>query len=402
MTHMTKRMLAGLAAGIVILTASACNTPTHNEEKQAAVKRWNAARMNIIHSLAQQQFETGDLEKATETCAQALAMAPDNPRLYELAGRIAMERGNMEVAFNNFSESVRLGPERPEPYYMLGVIFQRWQQYEPALRQYDKTYELAPDHIAGLLASAEMLVKLDRSDEAVNRLNEKLVYFEHNAAIRVLLGRIHVAERHFDQALPLLREASILAPDRLEILEHLAMAEVAAGQHGQAAEHLQQLLSIRDNRDRRDLRTALADSYMAMGQALKARPIYLELAQDPPVPVDLWIKLGQAAWLVGDTPNAHQAAAQVVTLAPDRFEGYLLQGMLARRAGRLTEAMLRFDQAAAKAPSNAVPHILKGMTLEQAGRVDEAATAYRAALANDPDDHRARRLLAGLDTSTGR
>ncbi len=396
---MTHRIIKLTLVAVGALSIAACS-PGHKENKTAALDRWNAARTGITYGLAVQQFETGDLDKAQRTMEQTLSASPDTPRYHVLSARIAMEKGELERAYRHLEIAIENDAAHADAHYYLGVVLQRWQQYDKALEAYDIAFQTQPDQVMPLLAVGEMLVKLGRDDRAIERLREKLVYFEHNAAMRVSIARILMKQRKLEEALSMFREAYLLSPDDPHVLEQLAMAEYAAGKHGEAILHLKQLMEHKDHRDRRGLTKALADCYQATDQPHKARTIYLELTESEPTDVDAWVRLGQVAWIVGDVSRVRTAARQAVALAPDRHEGYLLVGLYAQHAGRTGQAIDQFERAAELAPDSALPHILKGVALEQAGDFAAAGEAYAQAVRLDPDDSRARRLLAGIDTVT--
>ncbi|QNN24603.1 tetratricopeptide repeat protein [Planctomycetales bacterium ZRK34] len=391
-------MVLTAAAVIVMTGCSSANMTTQAEAKKAAKERWANARSNIMYSMAVQQFEVGDLDKSEKTIAQAISMSPENPAYLDLAARIYLERGHLERAFHTVEQSINLDAERSESHYIMGLIFQRWQQYEPAYKEYKLAYEARPDDVSPLLAMGEMLVKLNRPDEAITLLSAKLKYFDHNPAIRVGLGRIYMLKRDMPKAVALLREATLLAPEDKTVLEQLTMAEYAAGRWPDAIDHLKALLADKNYADRADLHSALGDCYLATQRPLEARRVFMELTREHPNDVNAWIKLAECAWAVEDNVRLSQATRQVLSLSPDRHEGYLLRGMMEMRTGNKAKALPWFDRAASLATNNASPLIMKGMTLEQMGRPAEAAAAYRQALTVAPDDTRAQRLLAGVDT----
>ncbi|NBB83009.1 MAG: tetratricopeptide repeat protein [Alphaproteobacteria bacterium] len=359
--------------------------------------RWTEARAGIIYGLAVQQFEAGELDKAGRTVNKALSIKPDSPKYNVLAARIALENGELERAYRHLE--LAMSGDRPgsEVHYYLGVVMQRWQNYERALAAYNRAFDAEPDNVAPLLAVAEMLVKLDRGDEAVGRLKAKASYFEHNADLRLALGRILLKQRRIGPALDQLREAYLLAPDDPVILEQLALAEYAGHHYAQATTHIKQLIQSGEYDRRRDLRMVLADCYQATGRPADSRAILLQLTRDDASDVNAWIKLGQAAWMVGDGARLKQAAERTMHLAPQRYEAHLLAGVVDREAGRLDAAIAHFEQAAALGPDSALPHLMEGMTWQARGQTEAAASAYRRARAADPGDNRARQLLAALD-----
>ena len=391
-------MTAVVGTACVLTGCDQAVTTTMAESKQAALDRWSATRAGITYSLALQQFEAGDFDKAEHTVLEAISANPSKPEFFVLAGRIAVEKGQLERGYHYMVTAIETDPEHAPAHYQLGVINQRWQKYDVALNNYRLASQYDPESVSGLIAEAEMLVKLNRDDEALKRLSRKLVYFDHNAAIRVSIGRICLMRGEMDRAVSMFNEAHLLAPEDPTVLQHLAMAEYSDKRYGEAIYHLQQLLETEGYETRRDLRTALGDCYQATGKSKEARLLFLSLTDEDPTDVNAWVKLGQAAWIVGDERRLRQSAQQINALAPDRFEGYLLAGMVMRNDGKNVEAIALFERASGLSPDSSLPHILRGMTLEDAGQITEAGSAYAAALRIDPTDQRAKRLLAGVES----
>lgn len=385
-------------AALAVMTIGGCAPPKASmaESRQEARERWAESRSQIMYSMAKQQFEASDLDKAEKSIVQALSIDPEQAAYHELAARILMERGELEKAFHTLDRAISLNPDRAESHYYMGIVLQRWQRYDGALERYEAAYRLAPDQVSNLLAVGEMMVKLGRADAAIARLTEKMPYFEHNAAIRVAIGRLHMLQRDFPNAVDRLREASLLAPEDVTITEHLALAELAAGHHSEAAYRLKLLLAHEHYADREDLRLALGDCYVALNKLQDARAIYIEMTRNQPDDVRAWMKLGEVSVMGGDRVRLAESARRVLALAPQRYEGYMFRGIHERDNGQIDAALASFDRASQIASGNAQPLILKGMTLEQSGDRQGAAEAYQQALRVAPEDERPRRLLAAL------
>ncbi|MAE60595.1 MAG: hypothetical protein CMJ49_04460 [Planctomycetaceae bacterium] len=402
MTRHRNFLLSIAAALLSTVLASGCATETRDDAKKAAVERWMQTRANLMYGVARQAFEVGELDKSERTCRGVLAEEPLNLPFLKLWARIQIERGQLEPAMATLNHAAAVNEEDSETHYLLGLVNQRWQRYDEALLSYRKSYVFEPENVRGLLAVTEMLVKLDRVDEAIEGLEAKLVYFEYNAAVRVALGRIHALRGENTQAIHYYREASLLSPDDLQITEHLSRALLSDGQHANAIDYLTQLLADESYAQRRDIRADLAEAYMATNNVAKARLIYLDLTREAPQIVDNWIKLGQAAWILGDDRRVAEAAERTIALDPDRYEGYLLRGMSTQKAGDVGEALAFFKRASELEPNNPLPLVLQGMGFEQAGQPAAAAEAYNQALRVAPDDVRARHLLARLESDGDR
>lgn len=396
MGRMIRKMLIGVAAATVLVACGCAQKPKMSEHRQQARDRWAESRSQMMYGLAVQQFEAGDLDKAERSIAQALSADPEKAPYLELAARLMMERGELEKAFHTLKEATKIDPKHASSHYTLGIVLQRWQRYDAALAEYELAYSHAPDQVSYLLAVAEMLVKLERVDTAQQRLEEKLAYFAANAAIRVAVGRLHMFQHDYAKAVSLLREASLLAPEDPTIVEHLARAELAAGHHDEAAFRITQLLKREDYAERDDLRAILGDCHLAAKRLQDARAVFVDLTRRNPDDVDCWVKLAEVSIMGGDRVRLAESARRILALAPHRYEGYMLRGLMEREAGQVADALASFDRASQLAPQNTQPLILKGMTLEQTGDRRAAAQVYQEALRVSPDDDRARRLLTAL------
>lgn len=401
MGRLIRKLLIALTASAV-LTAAGCAPPkqTMSESRQLARERWADARSSVLYGIALQQFNAGDLDKSQKTISQALAADPERAPYLNLLARIQMERGQLERAYHTLEQAIGVEPENADSHYTMGVVFQRWQRYDAALERYEEAYRLAPDKVQHLLAAAEMMVKLEQIDAAIARLEDKLAYFENNAAIRVSVGRMYMLKRDFTSASRRLREAAVLSPDDPTIGEHCALAEVAAGHHADAIYRLQRVLTQPTYENRDDLRLVLGECHVQLRQLPEARLVFIDLTRRDPNNLDAWIKLGEVSLIAGDRVRLAESARRILALAPQRYEGHMLRGLVESQTGNLDAALASFDRAAQLAPDNTQPLILKGMTLEQAGQADGAAAAYQQALRVSPDDANARRLLAGVSTGS--
>jgi tetratricopeptide (TPR) repeat protein len=390
------------AFAVLILSAlTGCQSDQTNHEKnvQAANKRWSEVRASSILQMAQQQFDAGDLEQAEKTILEALSIDPELPILHVLSGRIALERGQLERSYHRFDRAIELDDKNPDPYYFQGIVLQRWERYDTALERYTKANELQPDSVAHLLARAEMLVALDRTDDATTLLLDKFGYFDQNAGIRTALGNLAIMKGDFKQAASYFQQASLLLPDDLQILQDLALAQLASDQIPEAVRNLEYLTQQPDLIDRSDLKRSLASAYLAAGRHGDAKQTCLKLTRNDPSDLESWIKLGEIAWVTDDTSGVLMASQRIKLLARDRHEGYLFAGLVLQKRGQIQESIVEFQQAAELAPNDSEALILQGVSFEQSGQPDRAVQAYSEALRRQPGDAYAKRLLDHLSAA---
>ena len=336
-----------------------------------------------------------------ETLSEALHVDSGNGELYILAGRVAMERSQLERAYHRFKLAIEIDSTLSEAHYYQAIVLQRWTHFEAALDFYRRAYELQPDNAAYLLAMTEMLVILDRSDEAMKVLTDKMAYFDLNAGIRVAIGRLYMMRNQPAQALEYFHQASLIRPDDMQVREDLAMAQLAAGQPHEAVRNLEQIRNDPTYANRRDIKRVLADGYLAAGRTDKAKSVYLELTRSNPMDVEAWVKLGEVSLNQRDSTGTLLAATRLRRLAPDRHEGYMLSGVVWQQQEKYDQAIEMFSRAAELASNDATPLLLLGITLEQDNQKSLAAKAYIEALRRRPNDSRAQQLLKKIQIDGG-
>ncbi len=398
-------------------TITGCSSKKqHEKNKAAAESRWQDLRSHVMLETATNQFNAGQIKQAEKTVQDAARVDPNNPRLFTLAGRIALEQGELEYAFKLFARAIllqtpptdaELTPEQqaafaakdPEPYYYQGVVLQRWQKHGEALERYEAAHRLEPGNAARLLAVAETLITLGRYDDAVEALEGRLDYFDSNAAVRVTLGHVYGLKGEPKKAVEYYRHAVVLAPDDPIVREELARMLLESGDPEAAADVLAELLKQHDQQNRTDLMRRLASAQLDAGRVADARQTYIDITNLERDRTSDWIKLGELSWRMEDLGGALIAANKVMDLAPNRHEGYLMAGMVWQKRGRLADALRLYDHAAKLVPTDTTPLLMRGLALQKAGKPAAAIHAYELALERNPDDRRAQRLLAALQSA---
>jgi len=398
MTVFSFRIVGRIAVALLVLFGVGCQSMSNHEKNvSAANQRWKSMRATLILQMAQQQFDAGDLEQAERTLSEALQVDSRNGELYTLAGRVALERSQLERAYHRFKLAIEMDSTLAQAHYYQAIVLQRWTHFEAALDFYSRAYELQPDNAGYLLARTEMLVILDRSDEAMKILTDKMTYFDLNAGIRVAIGRLYMMRDQPAQALKYFQKASLIRPDDIQIREDLAMAQLGAGQPHEAVRNFELISHQPNYANRRDIKRVLATSYMAAGRANKAKSVYMELTHSNPMDVEAWVSLGEISLGQRDATGTLLAATRIKKLAPDRHEGYMLSGIVWQQQKKLDQAIEMFNRAAQLAPDDATPLLLLGITLEQNNQIGLAEEAYTEALRRRPNDSRAQQLLAKIE-----
>jgi tetratricopeptide (TPR) repeat protein len=436
-----RRIISIIAIGGIVLM-SGCNGPTKagQEARGAARDRMNFMNAQITYDQARQSFDVGQFDKALREINNAISRFPTAAEYFILQGRIYLETHKLELAADSFQHAIdtiaaakkqagadeRVAQQKDstkdssgadaavqgvnrvlaEAHYYLGIVYQRWSDNEKAYGQYLQAFQLETSKVDYLLASAESLVALNRFDEAKTLVSDKATYFEHNAALRQLLGQIALLQGDAPLAVRLYGEARLLNPDDNALLEDLMWAQYAAASYGQCLESIKLLQSRLAEKSaqsksgpknpanlRDDLMHLQARCFASLGRNTEARDLYMELTRLRPADPEVWIELGTLAWDLGDYRRVALSSVQILSLTPDRYEGWMLKGINEQQKNNTETAIKLFREASRRATDAALPHMLLGKALEESGDVTGALQAYRDAVTVEPDNADARNLL---------
>lgn len=372
-----------------------CGAPNSRKVREEANERVLFVKAQLHFDQANQAFATGQLEKALKEIDVAIFMYEQSANYHVLRGRVFLETHRLEQAMGALDRAKEIDPKHAAAYYFTGIVCQRWSQNENAAEAYLRAWELRTENAQYLLAAAEAMVSLRRYEEAKRLIESRLAYFEHNAAMRQLLAQIALLQGHPRRAAEMFNEARLLNPDDLLLMEELARAEFAAGMYAQCLHTVKQI-QARVAEKRTNLLMLEARCLTMVDRTTDARNVYLELTRLAPTNVDVWIELGNLTYSIGDQTRVAQAATQVIALAPERFEGYMLRGLFERHRGRADEAIAMFEKSSSLAGTIAFPHLLLGMMLEQRNDLNGAMLAYGRALRAEPDNIDAQSMLTRL------
>lgn len=395
------RMLCGLCAGLTLALGGCSGHGNYTTKTISAAKeKMDMMKSGTEWEMARQAFLAGDLDKALKAVNRSLALNPQVPKTHVLKGRIMFEKGDMEQALDALTKAEALDPSLADAPYYSGLVFERLTQKEKALESYQKAAAIEPSNVQYTIASAEMMVDLGRLDEAKDYLNGKAQTFEHNAAVRQVLGHIALIQADPKTAAGYFDEARLLAPDDMAIIEDLARAQVATGQYGDAEVYLAKLINSPDGKNRRDLMHLRARCLTALDRRLEARDTLIKLTdgQEGQNDVEAWIALGQICYTMKDTNRLRQASGRVMAVAPNRPEGYVLRSLQLRRSGDLRGAEDAVRKALErKQDSDAL--VLLGMIQQEQNQHNQAATTFRQALTVNPSNTQATQALATVPTN---
>lgn len=386
-------------AGASLVFSCASSSPHSRKVREDAKERFNSNSAQLAAQQAEQAFRVSDLKAARGNIEVALQRDPDNAEYCVLKGQILTEMNNLEGAMDAFTQAIEIDPKNSAAHYYQGLVYQRWSDDVRAADAYKVAFDLVPSDLYYFCAYVETLFALRRFDEAHEVINRTGVYFSHNASARRLRGHLALLEGDAEEAAEHFYQAILVAPDDTALVENLVIALYQSRQYARCRHYLEQLAAREEFANRIDLLHMRALCLVATDNLVDARFAYVDLVKrDPSSPV-LWNELGVLAYRLGDWRRVEESARTQISNWPDRYEGYLLRGLLNEHMGKLEPAAADYQRAAQLAPDPTHATLLLGLTYRRLNRPREAEAAFEAARMARPNDAELQTLLAGFTDS---
>ncbi len=299
------------------------------------------------------------LEEALGLARRAQELAPDEPAVHRIAGRLLARLGADEAARGALARVRELAPSEPDSYLLEALLLRR---------------RGAADEAAELLASG-----IAQGSESA-ALHRELVL------TLLAAGRPAEAAAAAETAL-----ASHPADPGLQMATGLALAALPA-RRDEAGAWLERALAggvEQPQRAQLELGTLLLESDRAAKAVQHLEAAALGLAGEPTV----WYRLALARQANGDADGAAVALDRFRQLSRERdaadheskrLGAALNEAQALAAASRLDEALARVREVVAAAPGEPRARALEGKVLYSLGHREEALASIRAARAAAP------------------
>ncbi|HSW47078.1 MAG TPA: tetratricopeptide repeat protein [Phycisphaerae bacterium] len=382
-----------LTLSLVPAFLAGCNQLTPKDSRKEAQERWSQVRGRMKLQVAQEHLRTGRLAEAESQLKDAMALDPRCATAHVLIARVSMERGELAAARNALNGAIELSGETGEVAYLLGVLAEWSGDHETALACFQRSMERDGPSPTCIVARAETLVALKRSDEALDLIQRHRNDFAGNRAMSSLAGDIHTMLGHYNEAVDAYREVALLAPADWQAQMQYGTALARCGRHAEAVRVLEPL--VKENRDLpASARLALGRSYLELGNPGAAHAAFRQVCDSNAAGPEEWTWLARAALRQDDLAGARQSAEKACASSTNNPSTFLLLAHVCIRQRDFEKARSALHACLQIDSGQWLAHYLMGEVQKATGRSSEAAFHYRMAIESDPSQSQARQLVA--------
>jgi tetratricopeptide (TPR) repeat protein len=327
--------------------------------------------------------------KPSQGSSQKQAAAPDNRQplgwgssievaRQARAAQDALNRGDYAAAANYAQQAASAAPQNTQLWWLLGYSSRLAGHYQTSIDAYQRGLRNQPGSAEGSSGLAQTYIKMGRTSEAVQILNDLVERNPKDANNLSILGELLV-ESDPNRGLEYLRRAEAAqSSPRTELL--IARAYERLGRSEEAAQYLERARS-RAPHDPEVLRS-VADDYRENGQldlAVKT------LQAIPSKNTDTLADLAYTYELAGDRQQAAELYAQLASKAPGNIGFSLSAAQALLDLGQAGEAHAFLDKAKKIEPDHYRLHSILAQVAASENRLPDAINEYQLALKNLPE-----------------
>lgn len=200
----------------------------------------------------------------------------------------------------------------------------------------------------------------------------------------VALAEVYALDKKHSDSVSMLERAHALTPDSKDVLRHLVVEAMQAGQNDkglQAAQDLQRLSSELDDR------YLIASVMLQQKQYVAATHILEDFVAQRPQDARAQLGLGIGYLAQLRYPEARQALQRSLELDSNLPEAEYQMGMLSsQQGGGREEAVRHWQRAVELQPNHAQAQFSLGTVYLESGELAQAESAFSRSLASDPSN----------------
>ena len=222
---------------------------------------------------------------------------------------------------------------------------------------------------------------------AIEKYRAMLKLAPHLAPAYNNLGRLYFNEHDYSHAAQTLTKGLELNPDMPTASALLGLSYVELGEDEKAEPLLE--AAVRANPDDDNAEMALARSLIHLGRYNQATPYLRSYLDHHPQDQQAWYLLGKTYLQL-----SQDALGKINQIDPNSVVAHEIAGEIDESMHNYDGALVEYKKAVDMAPLQPGTHMHMADTFSVMGKWDSAQTEFKAELANDPNNCKARWMLA--------
>lgn len=287
-----------------------------------------------------------DTIQAIKDYTQAIALTPEEDRLYNTRAQVYYEQNKYDLADNDYRKIISLKEGDVMGYMGLGRNANAQKRYEDAIKQFDYVNKLEPSYSSAYSFRAESYIGLKKYNEAIDDVITALGIDQDDKAFYELQT---LADSAFAQTVAKLKVQKLKEPKESSWPYDLGVVYEKTDRYAKAIPFYKESLAIESNKE----------------TANRIASCYNE---------------------IGDYDKALEYCDQAIALDSTKTNHLYFKANILDNAGRSEEAIKVMDSYIAQNPEEYFPYYRRGWFKDHSGKTDEAIEDYTMAITLQPND----------------
>jgi protein O-GlcNAc transferase len=193
---------------------------------------------------AQRCFDAGQFREAEQLCKKCLAANPRDAAALDLLGRLAHRGRRPDIALGLIKQSTEIRPENADAHLDLAEVLLTLNRSEEAARSAETAVKLAPRSARAHFTLGSVRLFRGEIEPAIAALNTALELDPNHADSHGNLANALLAQRREAEAMEHFRIAHVLQPSSPAAARNLGRALASDGQHDQAIDLLRRAVQM--------------------------------------------------------------------------------------------------------------------------------------------------------------
>jgi tetratricopeptide (TPR) repeat protein len=192
--------------------------------------------------LADSYLQLRNVAAAEQILLTALRESPDHPDIIFALGSLHVKAGNLDEALQYFDQLIPL--RQPKVHFNIGLVYYLKQNPAAAERQFRIAVEYEPDYPKGWQLLGEVLLKMERGEEAIEPLQRAIAFDPDSWVLHASLGAACASAGLMDEAAASYQRALEIQPGDADTLRQYADLLIRRGETERAEQCLRKAWSI--------------------------------------------------------------------------------------------------------------------------------------------------------------
>lgn len=331
-----------------------------------------------------------NIDKALGSAAGFAARNPGDSDAHLLYATTLMVAGKRGQARIQYDKTIKLNPKSVAALASLGNLDALEGHYKDASGRFQSVLKLDPDNASAMVALGRIAMLQGEQSTAIHQFRQAIAAAPNAPESYLALMTVYTRTGQFDQALQTAQQLLKAFPDNPASLNALGVAQLNAGKNVEALKTLQQAVH-------RAPQVSLSRINLARAQIIgkdnkAATENLMKVIKADPGQIMAVNLLAQMKLQQHDLPGAIALAKSLQKNAPERSEGYMLEGDLYMAAKSWKKAAQAYHQGLKVKQER--PLVIRYFLARDRGAAKDPEAILKSWLARHPQDDAMRLVLA--------